>query len=1006
MKKFLIFLSFWLFLSSFPLPLQAEEENIFVRIAREENREARKFALLVGVTDYGDLQSLQYCVTGVQAVRKELIRLGFKTEDIQMLYSSAEFKFLPTKMNLQKALNRILSQVKEGDLIFFMFSGHGIEKDGAQYLCLPETDRSNLAETAYSIPKLLKKLDDSPAGFKWVVVDACREKVSDSKSANESPLQLITNPPPGIFLFQSCRSGEFSYEPALPPDKLPAGQKPLGIFTESFVEALSGKADSDQDGILTLTEVCKYTTEETGRKAWKFDKTQSPYYELKGSDFILKSDLNRSKAEKCYAEAQRLTRKRDFVAALQEIDKAWKLYPEDPNYLTLQAMLREIVGVLPKDVILALERNENPEVYEKCWEQKVTVREALSSNGKFMAVSCGNDVKILNFNTGETVQTLKGGVDLICSISYSPDGQYLAAGGMGIGGTIVRIWNTRTGECVKTLKGGDSKEFGDTFIFSVSYSPDGRYLAVGGIGTTVQIWDTQTGECVKTLEGHTEVVWSVNYSPDGQFLASGSSDRTIRIWNVPTGACVKTLEGHTSSVNSVIYFPDGRFLASGSGEMEFAGNSDNTIRIWDSQTGECVKTFHGHSEPVWNVNYSPDGQYLVSGGGGFLNGKDSTFRIWNVATGECLSTSEGHSGVVWNVNYSPDGQHLVSGSMDGTVRVWNAAGNCVKTFRGCAVKDVIENDALCYSPDGQYFAIKGCDTVLIWNAQTGECVRTLKGHLGNITSMHYSPDGQYLASSGGHDDKTVRIWDTSSGECVKMLEGHTDDVNFVYYSPDGRFLASGSSDNTVRIWNAQTGECVNTLEGHTDQVRSVSYSPDGRFLASGSHDNTVRIWNVQTGECVKTLETDYLVTFIYYSSNGQYLASISQDGAVRIWDIPSGECVKTLGNTGAIFSPDGWYLASGNEDHTIQIWNIQTGECVKTLKGHTDEISSMYYSPDGRYLVSGSLDQIIRIWDTQTGECIKMLEEHTCGIWSLSYSPDGRFLAVGSLGGLTVWRMK
>ena len=77
---------------------------------------------------------------------------------------------------------------------------------------------------------------------------------------------------------------------------------------------------------------------------------------------------------------------------------------------------------------------------------------------------------------------------------------------------------------------------------------------------------------VATLRGHGGPVSSVSFSPDGKFLASGSWDKTVKVWEVGSWQEVATLWGHEGYVYSVSFSPDGKFLASGSYE---------TVKVWE-----------------------------------------------------------------------------------------------------------------------------------------------------------------------------------------------------------------------------------------------------------------------------------------------------------------------------------------------------------------------------------------------------------------------------------------
>jgi WD40 repeat protein len=70
----------------------------------------------------------------------------------------------------------------------------------------------------------------------------------------------------------------------------------------------------------------------------------------------------------------------------------------------------------------------------------------------------------------------------------------------------------------------------DHSVLSLSFSPDNQWLAAGGAATGVDLWYTESASIAATLQGHDGYVHGVAFSPDGTTLASASRDHTIKIW--------------------------------------------------------------------------------------------------------------------------------------------------------------------------------------------------------------------------------------------------------------------------------------------------------------------------------------------------------------------------------------------------------------------------------------------------------------------------------------------
>jgi WD40 repeat protein/ABC-type dipeptide/oligopeptide/nickel transport system ATPase subunit len=576
---------------------------------------------------------------------------------------------------------------------------------------------------------------------------------------------------------------------------------------------------------------------------------------------------------------------------------------------------------------------------------------------------------------------LQGHTNWIWSVAFSPDRQILASASQD--GTI-RLWDLATGQVHHILQADNYR------VLSLSFSPTRVNLAAGeacilatahGDGA-IRWWNVSTGELISDRKSrHAKTVYSVRFSPDGKFLATGSDDATVKIWDAETGDCLHTLTEHTNRVWSVRFSPDGRLLVTCSG--------DGTIRMWDVATWNSLEVLTGYRNWFFAIDVSPDSQMLAVANVG------NVVKIWNISTKQPVATLCRHTTWVSSLHFSANGKFLGTASGDGAVHLWDTS-TWQEIYHWQGYSNLIES--VVFDPTGTKLLTSSRDGILReWDVQTQTMLQTFTGHQLCVWSIDYSPDGRCSDGEAtptivsGSADSTVKLWDAETGNLLQTFSAQAGDVWSVKFSPDGQFIAGVALDNTgVCLWLV-TGELCGTFIGHTHLVRSIAFSPvcgaspaeNSQLLATASYDGCWRLWDVKTRELLGCYSghTNWIFD-LTFSPDGRSIATCSADLTVRLWDVATGHLLQTFaGYTLEIlclkFSPNGQYLATGGGEAstekqsqpTIRIWDLNTGKIFQTLTGHVDRILSIDYSPDGKLLVSSSGDETIKIWDLTTNEC-------------------------------------
>ena len=596
------------------------------------------------------------------------------------------------------------------------------------------------------------------------------------------------------------------------------------------------------------------------------------------------------------------------------------------------------------------------------------------------------------------------GKGTLSKITYSPDGKLLAvAGSAGTwiydaknleGQSLLRVWDGVFDSNSLTIIGKNFEATGS------AYGPN--------LVAEICFYDVAMGVKKGSIEiGST--VGPFAYSSVSNQLATGNSTapKNVVMWDTETKTQMYTLSGHQNNLKALAFSPDGETLATASYE---------SIRLWDvtkGRGGRLIAVFDNDSYEV-KLAFSPDGT-MLAGGIGY------DVKVWDVRTTQLKAVTT-NFGYIYDLAFSPDGTMLASSKgILWETETWERKAILLSGYYDSSYYDY-RGTAVAYSPDGKTLAIGFNKHALqLWDvAKISSQIREhdYENDFDLSLNWNYYWDSYEFKEHGIELEGDPILIDKPDGVFYSFDPGGVAGIYSLAYLTDGNTLLI----NEYLLWDTTTGSRKGTLSG-ADEYPVLSELVSGPLSLNSASVEKLN-WVVSRNlniEIIRNLTSGVVTSLtnparaLAYSPNGSILAiarHTEAGGVLQLWDPVTRRLIRTIEverTIGALaFSPDGTILTSGHGS-TVNLWNTGTGEHLRTISG----TAPLVYSPDGRTLAIGR-EHVAFLCDTEKLlynldylQIERILNGHTGRVTDLVYSPDGTTLASASRDGtILIWQIE
>jgi WD40 repeat protein len=341
----------------------------------------------------------------------------------------------------------------------------------------------------------------------------------------------------------------------------------------------------------------------------------------------------------------------------------------------------------------------------------------------------------------------------INAVKFSPGGRAVAVGdSKGILG--VYSYKEETGAPVSVTSVANFKL--EDSILDVEWSPDGQWLYAGGEDFCVTVINTPSWEAVHRIKRDRWVQF-ISASHGCSHVAIGGVSSEVSIMDVDRGwdnALNISLKGLVPL--SAKWHPQDQYLV-------VTGQNNSVLAIETTNSRYVSGHFLRSVSPILAIQFSPDGRMAAIGNEA---GIVTIFKLSGttfITTYELVLDGDGSLSIEW----SKKGTFLavVAGSKVVIITKSSALlGTSPPNSSGFHISQVIRHSELVHdvalSPNSRYVAVSGLKKTKFLDAAANfKCIREV-GSEGTTVSSSWSPDGSWFATIG--KNQPLLIYDTSS----------------------------------------------------------------------------------------------------------------------------------------------------------------------------------------------------------------------------------------------------